>query len=385
MKTKAFDTAIFIFVFTAGFFLLLAISDRRHIFDNTEPTFIFGPSLIMQEIRKPTGPVTKPKPLSIRVAITQKSPEVFSYAHGTVMVRDKIYVGMAARNGNPFPTNQIFVFSDLSNLNDMRVVSLPTTGDIGSMVYDDLNDQIYFMVSNIGGLQIFRMNPRTFQVSTVISTTSIDVGMKPAITTDGKYIYGITYTDPSTIFKVNVNGAPQLLTSTGHIMNGHSAVAYRYGSSTELYVAGGEADLFEKVKADDLTSISKRYFPGCSITDDMPYQNIDSKGGYVYLGCERIPYGYRVKTDDLTFTRFSLPGSSFGMFIYGSDLYNAAHDGNYDIFKAMDISKPKRYYVGEDTQLNELFVSTTTNSLYFTGWWGVKGLYGVASSSGTTL
>jgi hypothetical protein len=97
-----------------------------------------------------------------------------------------------------------------------------------------------------------------------------------------------------------------------------------------------------------------------------------------------------VRTNDLTYTKFDLPGSSFGMYIFGNDLYNAAQDGNYDVFANMDLSNPKRYFVGQDIQLNELFMATTasstmastssvgTQSLLFTGWWGVKGLYEVA-------
>jgi hypothetical protein len=172
--------------------------------------------------------------------------------------------------------------------------------------------------------------------------------------------------------------------STGHIRNGHSAAIGVYGSSTEVYFGGGEADVFEKVNADNLTSLGMSYFPGCSITDDMPFQKIDDGGGFVYLGCERMPFGYRVETEDMSTTRFDLPGNSFGLFIYGNDLYNAAQDGNYDIFKDMDITKLVRYYVGQDIQLNELFVSsssTATPRLYFTGWWGVKGLFEVGSST----
>ncbi len=333
---------------------------------------------------RPAQPVSQmpvvQKPPSIPVQIVGQSAEAFAYAHGTAQADGKIFIGMAARSGNPFVTNQLYVFTNPADLNEFRIISIQRTGDIESMVYDEKNDNIYFTLSNNGSLSIYRINPRTYFVSTVISTTSVDIGLKPAITTDGTYIYGISYTKPSTVFKVGVFGTSLVVSKTVHINNGHSAAIATNGSTTELYFGGGEEDGFEKVDAATLDSLGMINFPGCSLTDDMPY-----KDGYVYVGCERQPYGYRVKTDDLSFTQFALPGNSFGMNIFGNDLYNAAQDGNFDVFNDMDISNPQRYYVGKDIQLNELFmtentsstISSSTASLFFTGWWGVKGLFQV--------
>jgi len=332
---------------------------------------------------------------SQKVTITDESEEVFAYAHGTVVAHNRIYIGMAARRGNLFATNQLIVFYDPNDLKQYRIFSIPRSGDIESMVYDEKNDKIYFTLSNNGSLEIYRMDPNSFRISTVISTTSVDIGLKPAITTDGQYIYGISYKDPSTVFKVGVNGGPLETSLIGHIPMGHSAAIGVYGSTTEIYFGGGEGNGFEKVRASDLASLGSLMIPGCSITDDMPYEKIDDVSGYVYLGCERQPFGMRVKTDDFSMTRFVLSGKSFGMFIYGDDLYNAAQDGNIDVFNNMNISDLKRYNVGKDIQLNELFVveselphSTSTalvietqnltqpsKNVLFTGWWGVKGLF----------
>ncbi len=432
---KELEIGIPVIVVIAAGFLVWALLTGQTISVKMEPQSPYGPHAPVTKPETSKTPTTPPKPPSIPVEITQRSQEVFSYAHGTVMADGKIFIGMASRSGNPFPTNQLYVFTDPSDLKQFRIISIPRAGDIETMIYDEKNDKVYFTLSNNGSLEIYRIDPRTFYVSTVISTTSVNIGMKPAITTDGKYIYGITYTNPSTVFKVGIYGTPLIVSSEDHISNGHSAAIGIYGSSTELYFGGGEADLFEKVNGEDLSSISKLYFPGCSITDDTPYQKTSDVGGYVYLGCERQPYGYRVKTDDMSFVRFALPGNSFGMNIFGNDLYNAAQDANYDVFRNMDISSPKRYYVGQDIQLNELFMatssisvpvaveaatvaavaaveaatvagsttdsvtstttasvvasstvaSTTTplevqkqRSLFFTGWWGVKGLFEVA-------
>lgn len=354
---------------------LVAYTDHRpvQLINSTTP---YGPH--MPEKKSVPYRAAAPKVPSTSVQIFERSPEVFAYAHGSVVVDGKIFIGMAASSGNPFATNQLFVFTNPNNLKEFRIISIPRKGDIGSMVYDEKHRAIYFTLSDRGSLDIYRIDPTTYFISTVISTTSIDIGQKPAITTDGEYIYGITYTNPAKIFKVGIYGTPFVVSEVGHITNGHSANIGIYSSSTELYFGGGEADLFEKVNASDLSSLGILNFPGCSMTDDMPFQKVDEDGGYVYLGCEKKPIAIRVKTDDMTAKEFALPGKSFGMYIFNNDLYNAAQDGNYDIFKNMDISSIKRYYVGQDIQLNELFVMD--NVVLFTGWWGIKGLYSVKSA-----
>lgn len=331
------------------------------------------------------------KPRSIRVQISDQSPEIFANAHGTAMAHGKIFIGMADRNGNPFPTNQLYIFPDTGNLDHFSVVSLPKEQDAGSaekrkqadiesMVYDERNDKIYFIFSDYSSFSLYSLDPSTYELALIMATTSLSVGDKPAITTDGEYIYGITYTEPATVFKVGISGEPFLENSVGHISDGHSAAVGSNGPRTELYFGGGQDDGFEKVNAADLASLGTISLPGCAPTDDMPYQKITETGGYVYVGCEKMPYGYRVKTDDLSTTRFDLPGNSFGLFIYGSDLYNAAVDGNIDIFRDTDITKIQRYYVGQDMPLNELFVATTTHDVYFTEWYGPKGLFEVKNT-----
>ena len=329
------------------------------------------------------GPIVQnelPKIPSTYAEISDVSPELFAYAHGTVIADNKIFIGMANRSGNPFPTNQLYVFPDLKDLKQVKVISLPGKGDIEAMVYDTKNDQIYFTFSDPQELGIFGINPKNYLVYNILSTTSVSMGLRPAITTDGTYIYGITYTKPASVFKIGIKDHSFVTSAMGHISLGHSAAIGIYGSSTELYFGGSDDNWFEKVNAENMSSLGLLYFQGCSITDDMPFQKTSEKGGYVYIGCEKQPFGYRVSTDDMDTAKFDLPGSSFGMFIYGNDLYNVAMDGNFDLFRNMDIKKIKRYFTGQDLQLNELFVSAD-NDVYFTEWWGIKGLFKVDKSS----
>jgi hypothetical protein len=325
---------------------------------------------------------------SHKAVITEASPDLFAYAHGTAMAHDKIFLGMAAVHGNQYPTNTIIVFDDLAHLDHIVRLTIPEQGDIQTMVYDQPTDKIYFMFSKNQRLDIYQLDPNTYAYSAIISTSSVDVGMKPAITTDGTYVYGITQTEPSTVFKVRISDGNLSTNSVGHIKDGHSAAIGMHGDTAELYFGGGISSSFEKVDAATLASTGTIKLPGCILTNDMPYQKIDSQAGYVYVGCETTPEGYRIRTVDLDATRFPLPGESFGLFIFGTDLYNASYDGHIDIFPDMDIGDLHRYYVtngmkyssapGNELYLNQMFYSNKTGGLYVTAWWDVKNLFRVS-------
>lgn len=323
--------------------------------------------------------------------ITAESPKIFAYAHGTVIVGDKMFIGMADKLGNPFSTSVINVF-DGSNINYPAIITLPITGDIETMVHDSLNDKIYFLFSNSKDLKILSLNPKNYTMALVVSSSTLEVGRKPAITTDGKYIYGITDTEPSKVFRVEVNGQNLVVNMSEHIDHGHAAAIGVYASSTELYFSGGMSNGIEKVDAITLDPISSVKVEPCNMSDDMPYEKMATSSGYIYIGCESVDYGIRLKTDDMTYERFSLPGSSFGLYIYGNDLYNAGRDGTLDVFPGKNLKELRRYRVlkgeepfmdetGQDVALNEIFYSPQLNKIYFTAWWGTKGLYEVSTST----
>jgi hypothetical protein len=149
---------------------------------------------------------------------------------------------------------------------------------------------------------------------------------------------------------------------------------------------------FEKTDPVTLNAISSIKIEPCGMSDDMAFAKVATSSGYVYIGCEGINYGIRVKTDDLSFERFALPGASFGMFIFGNDLYNAAQDDNIDIFPGKDLNILRRYRIldgsdlfaddrGQVAALNEILFSPKSDKLYFTAWWGMKGLFEVSTST----
>ncbi len=320
--------------------------------------------------------------------IASSSP-VFAYAHGTLAADGRLFIGMASHDGNIFPTNEIVIFDHLNNLARPVFVTIPVAGEIDSMVYDPLHDRIYFPLSHNGALRIYDLNPRTYVLKLIASSTAVDLGRRPAIVTDGHDIYGITNTASSSIFRLNLSSGDLTVNSVGHIAYGHSAAIGEYGSTTELYFGGGMSDGFEKADASTLQAIATTTVGPCSITDDMPFEKTGAHDGLVFLGCEMVPYGIRMHTADLSFERFALPGASLGMFLIGSDLYNTATDGYLDIFPGARLDHLERYLVtasssqvydlhGQALELNELLFEPRTHRLFLTAWWGVPGLFEVA-------
>jgi len=339
-----------------------------------------------------------------QAVITASSSKAFAYAHATVEADGKFFIGMADKDGNLFPPNELLIFNEKADgISSPIAVSLPNKGDIETMVYDQKNDTVYFLLSSNGGLWIYGLDPNTYTTRVIASTTAIDAGRKPAIVTDGSYIYGITNTDQSTVWKVSIHGGAIISSSVGHIPNGHSAAIGVYGSNstgsgrTELYFGGGMQNGFEKADASTLKSIATETIEPCSMSDDMPFVN-DS--GYVYIGCETVPYGIRVRTSDMSYDRFALPGASLGLFVFDNDLYNAAQDGAIDIFPGRDLTDLHRYKLsnanafmdtkGLDPEVNEILYPAESSDLagqpavgkfYITAWYGIPGLFQVSTST----
>lgn len=319
--------------------------------------------------------------------VASSSPAVFAYAHGVAQADGELFIGMADYSPNRFPANQIVIFPDPANLNIYRTVNMARPGGVETMTYDPLADKVYFELADNGRLELYSLDPRTYSVSTIISTSTIDAGRRPAIVTDGVYIYGITNTSPSVVFRVRLDDGSLAYSAGGHISNGHSASIGVYASSTELYFGGGMADTFEKVDASTLLPIQSIRIPRCSLSNDQAFLQRSPTDGYVYVGCEIRPYGYRIRTSNMNVRQIPLPGSSFGLFNFDGDIYNAGLDGTIDVLRGGSLTNRDRYVItntagiqnqpGQSLELNELFYASTTKSLYFTAWWGVPGLYEV--------
>lgn len=322
--------------------------------------------------------------------VTNASPKTFAYAHGTTQAGDRFIVGTANRAGNPYASNKLYMFTDPRFVDRYVTMLLPHQGDIETMVYDDKGKKVYFLLTGLNDFELYSFDPSTLLVSLVASSTELNPGAKPAIVTDGTYVYGITNTTPSVIFKIKISDGAIASNSVGHISNGHSAAIGIYPNSTELYFGGGMSDQFEKVDASSLHSLGKVDLSPCSETDDMPYVQTSDTEGYVYVGCEIQPFGYRVRTSNLSADRFLLPGSSLGIFSFNGDLYNAAQDGNIDLFPQGNLNMLQRFHIAssslidahnQEVEPNELFYSNITDRLYFTAWWGIPGLFAISTST----
>jgi len=325
--------------------------------------------------------------------VTNASPSVFAYAHGTVQAGEKFIVGTANRVGNPYASNTVLMFTDPRFIDRYVTILLPHNGDVETMAYDQAANKAYFLLTGGHAFELFRFDISTLYLYEVASSTTLDPGQKPAIVTDGVYVYGITNTSPATVFKVKIADGTIATDSKGHISQGHSAAIGVYPGRTELYFGGGMSDWFEKVDAATLSSLAKINLSPCAETDDLPYEKLDDQSGYVYVGCEIQPYGYRIQTSDMKTDRFLLPGSSLGLFIFGGDLYNGAQDGTIDVFPNRNLGLLQRFHIAssslidnhhQDIEPNELFYSASTGHLYFTAWWGIPGLFAVSTSTATT-
>ena len=58
--------------------------------------------------------------------ITAESPKIIAYAHGTAIADGKIFIGMADKTDNPFPTNVLTIF-DLKDLNRPTTIAFPAS------------------------------------------------------------------------------------------------------------------------------------------------------------------------------------------------------------------------------------------------------------------
>ncbi len=322
--------------------------------------------------------------------IVSESSKVFAYAHGVAAADGKLFIGMAAFGGNTFPTDEVLIFDD-KDISKPSIVRLKAAGDVTTMTYDLTNDKVYFVLSSNDALDIYSLDPHTYAVTEITSTSKIDSGNRPAIVTDGIYIYGITNTEHSSIFRVKIKGGELTVNSNKHIPYGHSAAIGIFGSTTELYFGGGMANGFEKADAVTLDPISQIKIEPCGMANDMLFEKASSLSGYVYIGCEFTPSGIRIDTKSMSSVGFSLPGSSFGLFKIGQDLYNAAQDGYIDTFPNFNLFDLRRFKVidgtttplinGQNLEVNKILYAPESGKLYFTAWWGTKGLFEVSTST----
>ena len=114
--------------------------------------------------------------------VTTMSPPVFEYAHGTVAADDEFFIGMRAAPGNPFPTNEALIFTDPADLSRYQTVAFPERGDIESMVYDAMNDKVYAELANNHSLDIYAIDPHTYEASPQVAQT---VGVAQLVVQNG--------------------------------------------------------------------------------------------------------------------------------------------------------------------------------------------------------
>ena len=79
--------------------------------------------------------------------VTNASPAVFAYAHGTTQAGERFIIGTADRAGNPYASNRFVMFTDPRFIERYVTMLLPHQGDIETMTYDQASNKVYFLLT----------------------------------------------------------------------------------------------------------------------------------------------------------------------------------------------------------------------------------------------
>jgi len=337
-----------------------------------------------------------------------QSAGIFGWPHGTCQIGEKIYI--ATRTSPATVT----VFNNPNDLTDYQQVTLTGQNRVDLLIYDSVNNKLYATSRNTGGgdhkLNIIQIDPDNINNWSVVyssNTPSASFITSSPIVTDGTYVYGATSDNgPSTFFKIRISDWTLVAQTTwNEAALAHSAQLRVYPGKKEMYVTNAAAtsyngqslDInFAKVDCDTMTytttyvqmpyynpddDMEENSYP-LVLTDDMACRVIDDNGSICYLGSEDNdpswpPYGWAVNTATMVVTRFDAGQDvSYGMFIYGNDLYSVggpfdqAHlsvlTGIIIKYKDFDLEHPQ-IWGSLPFVPNELF-HTSNGKMFVTDW-----------------
>ncbi len=174
----------------------------------------------------------------------------------------------------------------------------------------------------MGNGSIYTVNPDSVAVSKVITNAWTD--NLHSITNDGSYLYAISFTSPTVVYKYDISTyslvASSTLTglATGHNIKFDGTNLYATGSTTGAWVA--------KINPSTLAFTSASMF--CSTaTDDMALL-----GDYLYIGCEDQLYFEKITKSTLAHNEYYVNDYSYGMYFDGKYLYNMGRQ-NKEIYR----------------------------------------------------
>lgn len=298
----------------------------------------------------------------------------FQLCHSLITHGDYLYAGERINDATPSEIARIIKY-DMNTLAEVASYSVGANIDVESMVYDSINSRIYAVRQNASQLEIMSINPSTMALDGSVHTyPSIVSGLSPAIVTDGTYIYGVTYTNPSTFFKINISTWASSATATwtsrerGHAAKINTRTGYMYcttipsSSATDPYLAKVALSNLAYTEVNLGTYVKKA-------TDDFAMID-DGLNVYCIVGGEYDVAGYngvQVKTSDLSLTGFALK-TTYAITSFGNVCYSTSIDGTIQAFNRYDLNNVYTYklngYYGNEAILNpqgRLFIANFNN------------------------
>jgi len=298
----------------------------------------------------------------------------FQLCHSLITHGDYLYAGERINDATPSEIARIIKY-DMNTLAEVASYSMGANIDVESMAYDSINSRIYAVKQNASQLEIISINPSTMAIDGSVHTyPAIVAGLSPAIVTDGSYIYGVTYTSPSTFFKINLSTWVTSTTTTwtsrerGHAAKINTRTGYMYcttipsSSATDPYLAKVALSNLAYTEVNLGTYVKKA-------TDDFAMID-DGLNVYCIVGGEYDVAGYngvQVKTSDLSLTGFALK-TTYAITSFGNVCYSTSIDGTIQAFNRYDLNNVYTYklngYYGNEAILNpqgRLFIANFNN------------------------
>jgi hypothetical protein len=280
----------------------------------------------------------KPMPLMAEIkAITASGG--FQLAHATVVHGNYLYVGERIDNAQYASIARIIKY-DINTMTEVSAYEVGANLDVESMAYDSINSRLYATRYNSSQLEILSIDPSTMTIyGSAHVYSGVPPGESPSIVTDGTYIYGVTYTDPTMIFKIRLSDWVLVTTNIwtsrerGHATKINTRTGQMF--ATTIPVSPSTNPYFAKISLTDLTysEVSIGTYVK-KATDD--FAMVDTGGEiYCFIGGEYAVANYggvRVKVSDLSLYGYPMK-TTYALDSFGDNIYSSAIDGTIQGFK----------------------------------------------------
>jgi len=285
---------------------------------------------------------------------------IFEYAHSSI-VDDSGAMYLGERKQNPY----IIRFPDPDDLSSYTRVALSDVGNeyIGLENVCKYGNKLYFgtLETTTGDLVVVEVDTNSELTYTKHTITGLNV-WNFAITTDGTYIYGGS---DYRFFRIRMSDwkVDQQTTFYTDFTNTHAA-CYSASRNEVYFTTQGTTEKLAIVDAENIwsyTTIDLSTYCN-TLTDDMVYYN-----NKLYIGSE-VGSGVIVDLDNNNSLSSLDIMNSYGLFITGTTIYNAAIDGYIQKFSVSTPTNIQTYKLEADFIPNEILLNGSR--VFITKWAG---------------